>query len=100
MKVKDLNEKQLKQLYCAAVGWHSQLNEFDCHVSKFNDFYDQINYEWDEERWTITGKLAQIEITEDLFFRCGMHYAHYGKGGTAFNLKSVFECLKSFGLLN
>ena len=100
MKIKDLNEMQIKQLYCAAMGWHSQINEREGDVSKFDEFYDQIKYEWDEERWTITGEMAQIEITEDLHFRCGMKYNHYGIGGTAFNLKSVFECLKSFGVLS
>ena len=100
MKIKDLNEMQIKQLYCAAMGWHSQMNEREGDVSKFDEFYDQIKYEWDEERWTITGEMAQIEITEDLHFRCGMKYNNYGIGGTAFNLKSVFECLKSFGVLS
>lgn len=100
MKIKELNEGQIKQLYCAAMGWHSQMNETSGDVSKFDEFYDQIKYEWDEDRWVITGKLAQIEITEYLFFRCGMKYDRYGIGGIAFNLKSVFECLKSFGCLS
>lgn len=99
MKVKDLNEAQIKQIFCSAMGWHSQFNEQNEVGSKFDEFYDQITYEWDENRWTIWGDMAQIEITEDLYFRCGMRYAHYGIGGTAFDLKSVFECLISLGLL-
>ena len=54
MKIKDLNEMQIKQLYCAAMGWHSQMNEREGDVSKFDEFYDQIKYEWDEERWTLS----------------------------------------------
>lgn len=100
MKIKELNEKQIKQLYCAAMGWHSQMNEREGDVSKFDEFYDQIKYEWDEDRWTITGEMAQIEIMEDLYFRCGMKYNHYGIGGTAFNLKAVFEYLKLLGVLS
>lgn len=42
MKIKELNEKPIKQLYCAAMGWHSQMNERDGDISKFDEFYDQI----------------------------------------------------------
>ncbi|MDR6548521.1 hypothetical protein J2810_004611 [Chryseobacterium rhizosphaerae] len=98
MKVKDLNEQQIKQLYCAAMGWHSQLNvpEGEESSEKFDEFCEQIEFEWDVDRWTISGKLGQIEITEDLYFRCGMNTMHFGLGGTAFDLKAVFKCLIEF----
>jgi hypothetical protein len=98
MKIKDLKPNQIKQIYCSAMGWHSALDD-NPTTEKFDEFYDAIEFEWDEDRWTITGKMAQIEITEDLLFRCGMKYKHYGIGGTAFNLKAVFDCLNNFKVL-
>ena len=98
MNIKDLKPNQIKQLYCSAMGWHNDLED-NPTTDKFDEFYDIIEFEWDEDRWTITGKMAQIEITEDLHFRCGMKYKKYGIGGTAFNLKAVFDCLKNFDVL-
>ncbi len=95
IRIKDLKPNQIKQLYCSAVGWHSSL-EGEPTNEKFNEFYDKIEFEWDEDRWTIIGEMAQLEITEDLFFRCGMKYKHNGIGGTAFDLNSVYNCLISF----
>ena len=93
MLIKDLNEKQIKELYCAALGWHSQLTDKGSESEKFDNFYEQISFKWDEDRWVIIGKMAQIEITEKLFFRCGMKNNSTGIGGTAFDLKAVFDYL-------
>ena len=99
MEIRELTDSQLKRLYCAAVGWHSQLNEQDNYIQEFDEFHSQITHEWDENSGIIRGSLVQIEIKEDLMFRCGMKYQHSGIGGVAFDLKAVFECLKSFGCL-
>jgi hypothetical protein len=98
MKIKDLKPNQIKQLYCSAMGWHNAL-DYNPTTEKFDEFYDIIEFEWDKDRWTIIGKMAQIQITEDLMFRCGMNREHYGIGGTAFNLKAVFDCLNNFDVL-
>jgi hypothetical protein len=99
MKIKDLNPNQIKQLYCSAMGWHSD-RDGKPTTEKFDKFYDAIEFEWDEDRWVIVGQMAQIEITEDLFFRCGFKYVTSGIGGTAFDLKAVFDCLQSFGIIS
>ncbi|HYK57622.1 MAG TPA: hypothetical protein VEV15_14235 [Flavisolibacter sp.] len=98
MQVKDLNESQLKKIFCAATGWHSQLNG-QRDPADFDQFYEGIKIEWNGDRWTVWGGIGQIELTEKLFFRCGMSYAHTGKGGTAFDIRAVFKCFSEFGLL-
>ena len=61
----------------------------------YRDFEDQKNYDFEIDLNKISVRNEKpefkIEITEDLHFRCGMKYKHYGIGGTSFNLKSVFE---------
>ena len=100
MSIKDLDEKQIKKIFCAAMGWHTNLDKKNS-VEKFNKFYDQIHYNWDEDRWTIRNENVQIEITNNLFFRCGHYNPNIeGVGGTAFNLKAVFEILKELDCLN
>jgi len=98
MKIKDLKPNQIKQLYCSAMGWHNALDG-NPTTEKFDEFYDMIQFEWDEDRWTIIGRIAQIEITEDLHFRCGTKFNSCGIGGVAFNIKAVFDCLKNFDVI-
>lgn len=99
MKIKNLTNTQLRILFCSAMGWHSRLdiNENIDFVENFNKFYEQeLFFQFENDRWNIRSNSVQIEITEDLFFRCG-HIVGGGIGGTAFDLRAVYKCLKDFG---
>jgi len=99
MHIKDLTKSQLNLLFCSAMGWHSQLSTIDDEysVEEFDKFCEQnLNYEWEENIWNIRSDKVQIEIREDLYFRCG-HIVGTAIGGTAFDLKAVCKCLKEFG---
>jgi len=99
MRIQDLSEKQLKSLYCAAMGWQFELNKEVKDYSKFDDFYDKIKSKWVEDRWIITDGYTQIELLEDLFFRCGKKNENYEKGGIVFNLGALINNLKSLKIL-
>jgi hypothetical protein len=100
MNISELKHNQLKQIFCAAMGWWLHLDDRKPTSKEFDDLYESIEIEWDTDRWSISNKYTQIEITESLFFRCGTNFVSNGIGGQAFDLKAVFDCLKSYGVLD
>ena len=100
MDINDLSIEQLKILYCSALGFSDQLKEIEQCSGDFMEMFNTIKPHWEGDRWSIYGKLAQIEITRDLQFKCGLTYNKFGIGVNCFDLKGTFDCLKLFGILN
>jgi hypothetical protein len=100
MFIKNLTENQLKSLYCAALGWQFELNKQEKDLSKFDEFYDNIKTERLNDRWIITDGYVQIELLDDLFFRCGFKEDNYEKGGVVFDLQAVLNLLKTLNLIS